>query len=247
MKPLTTVLTCSAVAVGAMNASAAPVSYFSASGPQNMGAATTWGANSNRDADNAFELTFDFTSAVANKTNPVLLWEAGGSGTGAALVLEGAELHWFAGNSNDDVVSGLHGLSAGTLGVQIVTVFDIDGGTAGAELLSIYVNGTDITAGGADANTANQWDGGEAYSDLGTETIGSTYRYNSTSLFASGSVVGYDSTGESNISFAAYQLASGGGPADNTLENILVPEPSALALVSLGMLGLMGRRRRQQR
>jgi hypothetical protein len=244
MKALSSLLHCSAILAGAMTTHGAAVAYFTASGPQNMGTTGNWGTNSNRDADNAFELVFDFTTAVDTETKPILLWEAGGSGTGASLVMDGDELHFFAGNSNDDVVTGLHGLSAGTVAVQIVSVFDVDGGTAGDELLSTYVNGLDITGGGADAATANAWDGGEAFSDLGTKTIGSSYRYNSTTLFATGDVVGYDSTGETNISFAAYQLASGGGPADNTLANILVPEPSTWAVAGLGGIALLLRRRR---
>ena len=47
----------------------------------------------------------------------------------------------------------------------------------------------------------------------------------------------------SSISFAAYQLASSGGPADNTLSNILVPEPSTAVLLGLSALGLLVRRR----
>ena len=230
--------------LAAASAPGAAVAYFTASGPQNMGSTSGWGTNTERDSDTAFAVTFNYSTAVALETDPVLLWEAGGSGTGAALVLNGSQLHFFAGNSNTDVVSGNHGLTAGTVGVQVVTVFDIDGGTGSNELLSIYVNGTDITGGGADADTANAWDGGESFSDLGTKVIGSSYRYNSTGLFSSGSVVGYDSTGETDIDFAVYQLASDGGPVDNTLPNILVPEPATSASFGLAAVLFLLRRRR---
>ncbi|PXA05343.1 hypothetical protein DDZ13_00315 [Coraliomargarita sinensis] len=230
----------------ALTVLAAPSSYFSATGVQDMGSTNDWGTNPERDSDTAFELTFDFTTAVDTETNPVHLWEAGGSGTGAALVLNGDNLHFFAGNSNDDVVTGLHGLTAGTTGVQVVAVFDVEGGTGTNESLSIYVNGVDITSGGVDADTAGVWDGGEANSTLGYFLgPGNTERYNGTGLFDTNSVVGYDETGETNISFAVYQLASGGGPADNTLGNILVavPEVSTVALLGLfGSLVLLRRR-----
>ena len=201
--------------------------------------AEQWGGGNFTNFSSAFDLTFDYTAAVAAVSNPILLWEAGGSGTGSVLVLHGSQLHYFAGNSTDDVVSGSHGLSAGMTDIQIVTAFQVDAGTGTNELLSIYVNGSLIVSG--DVNTANDWSGGEAGSAVG-QTSG-TQRYVGTGLFTDSSVVNYAGPA---ISFDAYRLAPGNGPADadNTLANILVPEPSSSLLFMLGGATFFFRRRK---
>ena len=110
--------------------SAAPVAFYTASGVGGMGNvnAETWGGGNFSNFSSAFEVTIDFTATVDNETNPIMLWEAGGSGTGSVVVLDNDQLHYWAGNSTDDVVSATMVCQA-QLGVQIVTVFEIDAGT----------------------------------------------------------------------------------------------------------------------
>jgi len=227
------------MAVAAPAVFGAPVQYYTASGVGGMGSnnAGIWGNVDNTNKSAAHEVFIDYTSLVANETNPIILWEAGGSGTGSALVLNNGQLHFFTSNSNSFVVSGNHGLTVGQTGVQIVTAFELGAGTGDNELVSLYVNGNLIGTG--DFATNNDWAGGESGSELGAEA--GTQRYSGTGLFNPANVVSYP---ETDIDFAAYLLASSGGPADNTVANILVPEPGSFALLGLGGL-LVARRRRR--
>lgn len=218
---------------------AAPIAYFSASGVQGLGNPQGWGGVNNTGQSVAFELTFDFTTAVDAITDPIVLWEAGATGNGAALVLNNDEMHFFAGNSNTDVVTGNHGLTALADDVQVVSVFDVNGGN---ELLSLYVNGELIAGGAVDA--ASAWAGSDA-GGLGLEQGAARTRYVGTSLFdnAVSDISQFPNDG-TDISLNVYRLASSGGNADNTLDNILVPSPSALLMGAAG-LGLCALRRRR--
>lgn len=133
------------------------------------------------------------------------------------------------------MVSGNHGLSSPTIGVQIVTVFEIGAGTGTDELLSIHVNGTLVAQG--DADTGNDWAGGENPGS-GLGTWDGTIRSNGTAT--QGNPGDYP---ETDIDFAIYQLASDDGPADNTVANIVIPEPSTAILGAFGALLLLRRRR----
>ncbi|MFK7849505.1 MAG: PEP-CTERM sorting domain-containing protein [Akkermansiaceae bacterium] len=220
---------------------AAAVAYYSSSGVGQLGNPQGWSGVNYTGQSVAFELTIDFTTAVDNPTVPINLWEAGATGSGAALVLDGDQLHFFAGDSVTDVVSGNHGLTATQNSVQIVSVYEVGAGPGTNELLSLYVNGVNIATG--DFATANIWagsDGGALGADSGNA------RYFTTGLFNQNNVIDYP---EANIDFSVYRLASSGGNVDNTLANILVspaapiPEPSSIALLGLG--GLLALRRRR--
>ena len=78
----------------------------------------------------AIETIFDFTQTVDDETNPFVLCEFGGSGTGDAVVLNNDQLHFFAANSNSFVVSGNHNLTAGQTSVQVVAVFQFNAANA---------------------------------------------------------------------------------------------------------------------
>lgn len=218
------------LALGAAVGPAKGAAYFTANGVQQLGNPQGWGGVNNTSQSVAFELNFDFTTAVDAETNPIDLWEAGATGSGAALVLNNDLLHFFAGNSNDDVITGNHSLFSPQGNVQIVSVFEVDGG--GDETLSIYVNGALIGSG--DFSTANSWAGSDPGA-LGTNS-GNT-RYVGTGLFTEANIQDYPTD---DISFAVYTLA------DNQLGDILVapiPEPSSLTMIGLGSLLLLRRRR----
>ena len=230
--------------VSSLTANAAAVAYFSASGVQDLGNPQGFGGTNNTGQSVAFELTFDFTPAVDTPTAPIVLWEAGATGSGAALVLNNNNLHFFAGNDTNQVVTAAHGLTATTNDVQVVSVFELNAGPGSNEVLSLYVNGSLV--GSDDFSTANIWAGSDN-GGLGRIAGGAGARFsNGTPPFNAGDVINFPNN---DIDLAIYRLASSGGNADNTLANILVappvaiPEPSSLALLGLGGLALMRRRR----
>jgi len=166
--------------------------------------AESWGTNIT-DKSTAFEVIFDYTTTVATETDPIVLWEAGGSGNGAALVLDGLNLHFFAGNGSDDVASGLHGLIPTAEDVQVVTTYELDQNVGNDELLTIYVNGSQI--GTAFVPTANDWAGTDA-SGLGSEF--GTERYTGTALFDDSMIQSFTDGDDDDITFNLYDLTVAG-------------------------------------
>lgn len=226
-------LTALALIASAPLACAAPIAYFSASGVQSLGNPQSLSGTNNTGVDMVFELTFDFTTAVDQTTAPIVLWEMGATGSGAALVLDGDDIHFFAGNSNTHVVSAAHGLTATATDVQVLSVFELNT-NGNSETLSLYIDGNPVPTTG-DFDTANIWAGSDAGA-LGSVAGNAGARYIGTTLFTDGDVVNYPTN---DIDLAMYVLGEG----DNSIANILVPEPTSLALIGLG--GLMTARRRR--
>ncbi|MGD1977886.1 MAG: PEP-CTERM sorting domain-containing protein [Akkermansiaceae bacterium] len=225
-------------AVASISLSSGTTVYLSqtGAGPFSPPNAEAWGGANRSNFSFAFETFIDYTPTIAGENNPIMLWETGGSGVGSALILDGVNLHYFAGNTNDDVLTRPHGMTVPLDDVQIVASVEMGAAGGGDEVLSLHVNGNLL--GSITVNSGNDWTGGENGSALGQ--VSGTQRYTGTSLFTPGNVVNYP---ETDISFNAYWLNSGGGPADNTIENIVIPEPSSLFLCGIGSLAFLRRRR----
>ena len=195
----------------------------------------------------AFALYIDYTDTLATIGQPVHLFNLAGANDGSALVLDGDKLHFFAGDSHANVVTGTHTLSAPINDLQIVTAVEFNVDNGGTDRLSIYVDGGLIAT--SDLDIGNEWAGPGA-SGLGQLQVRA--RYQGTSLFDQSTVVPYPHAAPENISFYAFHLASGGGPSDNTIPNILavdrsliIPEPSvATLLLPAGLLAFSRRRKR---
>ena len=238
-----------------------------------------WGDTDIRRKSAAFALYIDYDTTVANSAVPVHLFNLAGGGEnsariGSALVLEGSKLHFFVGDTNANVVSGDHGLSPKDLStktnnnnVQILTTVRLGAGTGGNDLISIYADGTHVATADLDIGPDNEWSGPGA-SGLGRKQF--SWRYQETQLFGNTAPPGAAPNGNDvtieyphvgpgngipnneNISFFAFWLAEDGGPAENTIDNILafdhtlhIPEPSVAALLlPAGLLFLSRRRKR---
>ena len=207
-----------------LGSGATPVSYFSVNGAQLTNNAQLWGGSDRTTSSVTTELVFDLTLDMQTSGNPYTLWSAGGNGVGADLVYEAGNLHFWAGSMTSHVASGPIGISALKTDVQVVTVFSIDD-SATDDRLQIFVNGVEI------ANvlhaTGNKWAGANA-GGVGVLAGTDTHRYSGTGLFTEANMTAYPNA---NITFDAYLHSD----PSYDLNAILVPEPSAIALIFLGL------------
>jgi hypothetical protein len=240
-------LTALATAALALGTTAAPVAFYTDSG---FGAfdtpnANSWGASNKTTTSAIFEVFIDFTQAADDATDPITLFELGADAIGSGITIDGDDILFAAGGgsvANTGTVSGAHGLTAGDTNVQVVAVIQYGAGTLTNELLSLYVNGVQVGS-TADVQAGTDWAGANT-SNLGSSDSFQIFEYvpslNATPDDGSnGQYSGNYPTDGATIEFAAYEL----GVGDNTVANILVPEPTSLALLGLGGLCVMRRRR----
>ncbi len=116
------------VAVG--SADGAPIFSYSYTDGQ-MGNAQTWGGSDNTTNSVIIETLFDYTQAAIDQlampaTDSLIIWEAGGGTLGSNVLLGSTNVYLrVKGDGNLDAI-GAHGLSGVTLGVQIVSVIDLE-------------------------------------------------------------------------------------------------------------------------
>lgn len=216
-----------------LTGSANAATIISATGPTNLGNAQSWGGSDNTNSSIIVDLRFDFTTAADNATDPdddFWLWEFG-AGIGSSLVLNGDNLQLASdggGSGGSHFTSGAHGLSGGTTSIQVVSVMDFEN-----DLLSIYVNGGLIAQ--DTTYDVGDWAGTDASILAPTGGGGGDQP-------DEGNVDGYPGAASANFALDVYLLGDGTGNT-HTLDSILIPEPSAALLGSLGALTLLRRRR----
>lgn len=187
-------------------------------GPMTTTNAEQWGprpggADNITSNDAVFEFVFDYTADLATlgNSNPVVMWESGGTGTGAALILDGANLVFFAGNNSADFVSGAHGLTAGDSRVQVVSSFSPND-------LNLFVKGANI--GSATPGTGGDWSGTDTSGiGIGANVI---YADGGAAPFTAGDVQNYDDGGANLTNFAVYDAEKAGFNINDVLGRSLV-------------------------
>ncbi len=226
-------------------ASAAPIAFYTDSG---FGAfdipnANSWGGSNKTNSSVIFEVFIDFTADADNATTPITLFELGADAIGSGIAIDGDNILFAAGGgsvANTGVAAGAHGLVAGDRNVQIVAALEYNAGTGGTnELLSLYVNGNLVAQ--SDVVAGTDWAGANN-SNLGASDSFQIFEFvpslnPNAGDGVNGIYAGNYPTDGASISFAAYEL----GVGDNTIANIVIPEPTSLALICIG--GLLALRR----
>lgn len=232
------------------SADGAAVAFYTDSGfgPMDTPNANNWGPSNLTTTSVIFEVFIDYTSIVAAAESPFALFELGADAVGSGVAIDGSNILFAVGGgsvANTTVAVGPHGLTAGQSGIQVLAALEFGGGTEENELLSLYVNGSLVAT--ADGPTGNDWAGANN-SNLGTPDSFTIFEYVPSINPNAGDgangqyTVNYPDT-NTTITFAAYQL----GVGDNTVGNILVPEPGSLALVAFGTMAMGLRRSRGRR
>jgi len=229
----------SAFAAAAFLSVAPPVStqatpfYTSAVfGPADPPNANDWSDGNKTNSSVIFEVFIDYTTVVAEATDPFTIFENGADAIGSGLAIDGEDIIFAAGGASIATTAtaiGLHGLTPGQTNVQLVAVLEFGAGTDDNELLSVYVNGELVAS--ADGPTGNDWAGANG-SNLGASDSFLIFEY----VPSINPNAGDGANGQYTlpypdqstiITFAAYEL----GVGDNTVENILaVPAPESLDL-----------------
>lgn len=178
--------------------------------------------------------TFELWVKPTDAAGQEILLEFGGD-VGSSLLLDGADVLFV---SNDEKLIELRAADVlMDVGldhfIQLVGVIDKD-----LDEMRIYVNGQEVAM---VADTVNRWTGGD-----GTGLCGVNGKYGGAGL--AGGQTPFDFSGYSGFDgqiaqYRFYELALSG---DDVLQNYLavIPEPTTLALVGLGVLALARRRRR---
>jgi len=223
-------------------ADGAAVAFYTDSGFGSMGNANSWGDNNKTTSDVIFEVTIDYTALVAAETNPFTLFENGADAIGSGIAIDGPDIIFAAGGGsvgNTAAAIGSHGLTAGQTDVQVLGVIEFGGGTDTNELLSLYVNGSLVAT--ADNPTGNDWAGANP-ANLGTSDAFNIFEnvpaLNPGGLDNQVFAGPYPDQANTTIELSVYEL----GVGDNTVENIVIPEPGSLMLLGLGGLALLRRR-----
>ena len=224
----------------APNAQAATIHYTTSGvGQSTPSDAQNWGDTNITGNSAAFEITFDYdsssipTNSPPGSGNAMILWEAGGVGTGSGLLINSANLYFYAGNDNTDVLQAAHGLSGNPQDIQVVALLTIN--TGGDDTFELFVNGSSI---GSDSTieTSNDWAGGN---QSGIGGVFDNARFDGTPL--SSARIGFTDDDDNDITLNVYDADD----ANFDINDVLVPEPATLGLLVLGGGILPARRRRR--
>ena len=188
----------------------------------------------NRTQENAvFEVNFDYQ----NESQAHVLFEVGGGTDGASLYLDGDRLIWHTRDDGAingiDVISTDISASLNNTNIQVVVGMSMNSNGLN-ETIKIFVNGVSVASDDTQ-DQGSDWAGANG-SALGTAGSGPATPITTIDF----GVTDYD---DGSIDFAFYAVATYPETFDQVLADVVIPEPSSLALLGLGGL-LIARRRR---